>query len=477
MKCDHKSIKMKRRTIYLALALAAACYTSGCNKAVVADPPVGSLLSNNIFKGDATAIAAMSSVYIRLMSNSESFAGGSKSISLLMGMAADEMQNYKQQAPYTGFYVNNIPKDDNFWSELFRMIYSCNAVLEGLKDPSSTVSEAMKATLRGEAMFMRAFLLFYGTNLYGDFPIVTSTDYRINNELHRSPQADVYKKIVSDLQEAQTLLSDDYLTPSLVTTPERLRPNKATATALLARVYLYLKDWKNAEIQATTVINNASYVMDPDLEKVFIKESQEAIWQLSPVIPEYNTNDASYFLLSLDPGVATPAAMQESLVSSFAPEDKRAAAWIGAYTSTNTSAIFHYPYKYKVNMQPAVVEYLVVFRLAEQYLIRAEARAQQQNLSGATTDLDVIRTRAGLPGTTATTQTALLDAIIEERRLELFTEWGHRWFDLKRTARLDARMAIIAPQKGGAWASTAQLLPIPLGEIFLNPNLTQNTGY
>ena len=118
-----------------------------------------------------------------------------------------------------------------------------------------------------------------------------------------------------------------------------------------------------------------------------------------------------------------------------------------------------------------------MFRLAEQYLIRAEARAQQNNISGAQADLNAIRTRAGLANVTATTQTGLVTAIYHERQIELFTEFGHRWFDLKRTGQLDAVMGIAAPQKGGTWASYKALIPIPASEISINPHLTQNPGY
>jgi hypothetical protein len=69
----------------------------------------------------------------------------------------------------------------------------------------------------------------------------------------------------------------------------------------------------------------------------------------------------------------------------------------------------------------------MVLRLAEQYLIRAEARAHQGNLTGAKDDLDKIRNRAGLEGIPITNTQAMLDAIAHERQVELFTEWGHRW--------------------------------------------------
>ena len=115
----------------------------------------------------------------------------------------------------------------------------------------------------------------------------------------------------------------------------------------------------------------------------------------------------------------------------------------------------------------------MVMRLAEQYLIRAEARAQQGNISGGLSDLNVIRNRANLIDISGVSQNELLKDIIQEKRIELFTEWGHRWLDLKRTNNTDAILSPIKPN----WNSEDKLYPIPLRELDSNPNLNQNSGY
>ena len=111
--------------------------------------------------------------------------------------------------------------------------------------------------------------------------------------------------------------------------------------------------------------------------------------------------------------------------------------------------------------------------LGEQYLIRAEARAQQDNVSGAQEDLNIIRNRAGLLKTTSSDKVSILLAIEQERSKELFAEWGHRWFDLKRTRRTNVILGAIK----SSWKSTDLVYPIPLVEITNNPFLTQNPGY
>jgi hypothetical protein len=161
------------------------------------------------------------------------------------------------------------------------------------------------------------------------------------------------------------------------------------------------------------------------------------------------------------------------LLDAFEPNDLRKTNWLKSNTVSGTT--YFYPYKYKVRTAaPPYTEYYMVFRLAELYLIRAEARAQQNNTSGAQDDLNKIRSRAGLQNTTADTQQLLLTAIIHERRIEFMAEWGHRWFDLKRTGMSDA---VLGPLKSPTWQSTDTLYPILQYELDTDPFLTQNPGY
>src|SRR5690606_32440618 len=174
----------------------------------------------------------------------------------------------------------------------------------------------------------------------------------------------------------------------------------------------------------------------------------------------------TYFLAFGPPPLV---ALHENLLGAMEDDDLRRTHWIGEVTDGTN--YWYYSSKYKQN--PGA-EYSTVLRLAEQYLIRAEARAQQNNSIGAQEDLNSIRNRAGLPDTAALTQEALLEAVLQERRVELMLEQGHRWFDLKRHNRADAVLAPIKP----AWRPTNILLPIHETELLMNPNLNpQNNGY
>jgi starch-binding outer membrane protein, SusD/RagB family len=438
------------------------------------------LVSTTVYASNATAAAAFTSIYDRLASGG--LATGNNSISLEVGLAADELKNYSVDPVLSQFYGNSLSSTPNvyFWPEIYQQIYVANAAIEGL-EKSSAVTPNFKKQLLGEARFMRAFLYFYAVNLYGDVPLALTTDYRVNNVLKRTPKADVYEQIVADLKEAQSLLGEEYLTPTNSNTSERVRPNKGAATALLSRVYLYMNKWTDAETQAASLIDNSLYTLIPDLDEVFVANSNEAIWQLQPVAPGYNTLDAYYFVLTSPPGTGQlSVALSPYLLNKFETGDSRFNSWVGSFTDPVAGQTYKYPNKYKINtidVSKPVTEYVMVLRLAEQYLIRAEARANIGNLSGAAEDLNVIRKRAGLPDVLFTTQSDLLEAIYHERQIEFFSEWGHRWFDLKRAGTINAIMNTITPLKGGVWKSTAQLLPIPLSETKINPNLTQNIGY
>jgi hypothetical protein len=165
------------------------------------------------------------------------------------------------------------------------------------------------------------------------------------------------------------------------------------------------------------------------------------------------------------------------MVAAFEPDDARLLNWVGSYDTG--SEIVYYPFKYKqLDQSTPLEEFSMVLRLAEQYLIRAEARAQLDNLAGAISDIDVIRGRAALPliqdNNPTISKEDLLTAIIHERQVELFTEGGLRWFDLKRTALADNVLSSI---KAG-WNATDKLYPIPQNEFGNNPQLgNQNPGY
>lgn len=436
---------------------------SGCNKLLDPGTPVNRQPSGTIYQSDISAAAVLTGVFSN-MSNDGALMG-EQGLSYLCGLSADEFLLQQENELSLSMYKNQVmPNNMPVWRLLYQYIYHANAAIEGLT-ASTSLTPAIKQQLTGEARFIRAFCYFYLVNLFDQVPLVTGTDYKVNATMHRTPVVKVYDLIVQDLEAAALLLRTDYLLADMITTTqERVRPNKWAATALLARVHLYRNNWQDAITAATAVIDNRAVYDTVPLSKVFLKDSKEAIWQLQPVNKTF-TADAQLFIQQR-PVFASPALMQ-----AFENDDLRKQHWLAG---TND----RYPGKYKATdaTQP-VREYLMVLRLAEQYLIRAEARIRRGDKAGALADLRMVRQRAGLPTPDINGAGPLMEAIQHERQVELFSEWGHRWLDLKRIHQVNAVMKAATAAKGGNWKAYQQWYPVPQSEILLNPNLTQNEGY
>jgi len=446
-----------------------------CEDFLDIEAPKHKIVSENVFNDDETAISTMTGIYNELFRSA--FSGGwENSVTILSGLSSDNLKPIRaNDLSLQEFSEYNIqPNNDrnlSLWSSAYNILYMTNSLLEGV-NASENLTEDVRNTLIGEAKVVRAFTNFYLVNLYGNVPLILSTDYRENSLAVRSDSNEIYEQIIVDLTEAEQLLKETYRDN------DRTRVNRYTALALLARVHLYQENWEQAEqFSAEVIAQSGTYEIMEDPNQVFLANSQEAIWQISPIGrggPLAFTNEGSVFLfLSFAPSL-TKVSLSENLVESFEVEDLRLLNWIGLNQNTGN----YYPYKYKDRSSVGEIsEYSMVLRLAEQYLIRAEARAKQENLSDAIADIDVIRKRAGLPliseNNAEVNKEELLLIIMDERRKELFTEWGHRWLDLKRTNRAADFLNPLSDD----WENTDVVYPIPAQERMKNPNLNQNPGY
>jgi len=453
---------------FLLILSCLSIFSFSCRKFLEIPPPKNQLVNSEVFADSADATNAVIGIYINMM-QAVSLNISSGGLTLYPGLSSDELYPTNNNVDENDFYNNEIAvsnslNSSSLWGNGFSILYNANACLEGLAQ--SNISDVVKNQLIGEAKFSRAFLLFNLSNLYGPIPLVTSTDYHKNQTLPRSPLDSVYAQIINDLEDARNLLSANYPTAG------RFRPNLYTASALLAKVYLYQKNWSEADKNATEIIDAGIYSLDTDLNNVFLTGSNETIWELSSVFPGLETWEG-YFFLPPSSDVIPSYIITDSLLNAFENGDERRQKWLNKNTVNGND--YYYPYKYKLGYDGLTVplEGYVVFRLSEQYLIRAEARAQEGNLSGAISDLNLIRNRAGLQNTTATDQTSVLSAIQHERQVELFCEWGNRWFDLKRTGKANDILSLIKP----GWQANDTLYPIPQTELNSNPFLTQNPGY
>lgn len=442
---------------------------ASCEDFTEVDRPAGQLTRPAVFNDPATADAALLYIYAR-MRDWGMLTGTNQSITTKLGAYTDEFGFYGSASSATVNFYNNtlVPTDATlatWWKEAYNQVYAANSIVEGVA-ASAALTQADKDRLTGEALFIRAYLHMQLAMVFGDIPYVNTTDYVVNTTIGRTPAADVLAKAIMDLQMAAQLVPEAY------SNSERTRPNRSAVIAMLARVCLYAGEWAMAADAASGVINNSAiYAWEDDLNDVFKKEATTTIWQYHPPLPGRNSAEGATFILVTGP--PPEVALSNGLLAAFEPGDLRRQNWVGSVSADSDT--WYYAFKYKErDITASSLEYSIQLRLAEQYLIRAEARAQQGELVGAKEDLDRIRSAAGLTNSTVTTQAELLDAIHNERRVELFTEGGHRFFDLKRSGRLDQTLQSVKP----GWNTEDANMPLPENELLLNPNLEpQNPGY
>lgn len=438
-----------------------------CDDFVAVNPPNNQLISSTVFEDKTTATAAMTNIYAR-MRTTGLFTGSSSGMSHQMGNYADELDFYGN--PQNGamlFNTNSVlptsAETREWWNSSYNQLYAANSVLMGVS-ASTALTSVDKNQLTGEALFVRGLLHFYLTNLYGAIPYVTSTDYEINRSISKEATSVIYTKAIADLELAKTLLPETYLST------DRTRPNQYVVRALLSRVYLYAGMWDEAANEASSVLNATSLYSSSAIADSFLRQSTSTLWQFSPSSTGGNSLEAGTFVFTVGP--PSLSALRSDFVAAFEPGDLRFTNWVR--TISTSSGSWSHSYKYKVTTNGTSTEYSILFRLPELYLIRAEARIRAGSLTAGRDDLNAVRQAAGLPLVTASTADALLAAVLKERKTELFCEFGHRFFDLKRFGAIQTVLSAVKP----GWDATDVLLPLPQTELLLNPNLLpQNTGY
>ncbi len=436
---------------------------TSCDNALDVDLPSNQLSSESVYSTEPTAEAAVNGIYQSMVADFYY-----NRVHSLLGQTSDEL------VPRTGianvYSSNEIPETDGTingnWGELYKTIYNANNVIEGITK-STTLNATKSKNWIAEAKFLRAYSYFYLTNLWGNVPLVLTTNVDVSALLPQSSQEVVYAQIVLDLTDASKDLPTDYKNYK----NERIRATKWAAEALLARVNLYLGKWSDAAAHATTVINqSSSYKIITNLEhnnSPFISDNDEAILQIPYFNVDYTYEGSSVFTT----GGALLLRKGNAL---FETGDARKTNWTIDIKDRNGVFLGIAPYKYQNGFDSSPIERSTLLRLAELYLIRAEARVKSNDITGAQQDINVIRNRALLGSTTLTDPNQLLDLIALERQREFFAENGHRWLDLKRTGKLDETLSVLSDK---IWKSTDSLYPIPEEAIRSNPFLIQNSGY
>lgn len=455
------------RAVGFSLLAIATVLLTGCEKFVELGAPPTQVEASDAFQSDASAQSAVLGLY----ANNSGLHGMVSYYSLYPGMSADDLQYNTPDATIDEFEnnalsVQNSTIANNLWANSYSVIKNANNAVAGLTS-STVLSPAVKNQLLGESKFVRAFVYFHLVQLFNRIPMPLGPDVEAIDKsatLGQSSPEEVYDQIETDLEEAKTLL------PVTYSGSFRARVNRDAVNTLLARVYLTRKKYSDAIAAAGEVIGSSNNFSLPAPASAFVNSSNEIILQIA------NTTGVSVFggnYLSTS-ALAPRYSLYKAAYDAFEENDLRKKEWTGIKTVSGVN--YYFVNKYKVPSGTGN-EYNVTLRLAELYLIRAEALANlNQNLDLAVADVNRIRQRAGLSlleVPTSLSPAALLQVIERERRSEFFGEWGHRWFDLKRTGRADA---VLAPQKP-SWNSTDVFYPIPLAQIDQNTKLEQNEGY
>ena len=497
-----------RRTNLVSMlgALATVAFASSCDSFL--DPtPSDVLTPENFYRTSSDAVAAVNGVYEQVK---WSYWLGFWYIS---DIATDDIF----AAPRFGsdghrmsdwiFDATEWPMGD-MWGSAYRIINRANVVLDRV--PAITMDPALRTRVLGEAHFLRALAYFDLVRCFGDVPLIEHEVKSLDGlRVSRTPAAQVQALIVSDLQEAISGLPPSYSGADVG------RVTRGAALALLAKVYLTAKDWTNAAQLAGQVMASQRYTLLPN-------------WKDNFKIATKITNSESIFEINYD-GVLDPGAGSVhtlfSLPSGFPGGDayglmtvapSLAALFDSGDTRGLHSTFITTPYKDALgdsvtwtdppaNLGPAFNKYLdetdfenmhtrawvrqandwIVLRYADVLLMYAEAVNEGGTATAGTAEaaLSLVRVRAGRVPVSGLSQGVFRDLVRLERRREFVFE-GQRFFDLARWGVLDsairaktAELHAIDSLETTPHGIRGSLLPIPLSELNINPNLTQNPGW
>lgn len=448
---------MKRIHYLLALSLSLTALTS-CDSFLDVEPKA-SISDEQTIYDKTSAETALRGVY-NALANANYYGTSFQSIGYLSG---DNIQWTGSQSQVQEFINHKVNAENatisSAWIAIYATINRANQVIAkvpAVTDP--TLTDALKNPIVGEAYFIRALAYFDLARTWGGVPLITkpTATPSDNSGIKRSTQAETYAQVLKDLDAAEPLLTE---------TVNRYHATRKTVWALKSRYYLYQKDWAKAEEYASKVISDAaSYKLLTPYNAFFannVRGTQESVFEIF-----YNgTSEINDHRGQWQPqtnGGTRQWAPNDAFVA-LVNDPAKGGSRSALVAKDNQSRWYGNLYYRSPGSDPSYV-----IRIAELYLIRAEARTQQDKLADAATDLNAIRTRAGLSASAATTKDDILLAIENERKIEFALE-PHRWFDLVRTGRAATVLSITDPNR--------YLMPIPSTQLQTDKALEQNPGY
>jgi starch-binding outer membrane protein, SusD/RagB family len=421
----------------------------GCNEFLEVTPE-NQLIHEQVFTDRTNAYNALIGMYHSLQPDN---------YIRYINLASDDVKSitgYDEEIQIDSNYIQTDNSYvENIWTTCYASILAANMIINNM-DNVPDMGPSEKNQWRGEACFARAYNHFNLLQFFGQVPYVTSsvTSFdEIEYPLQETKEK-LYELILNDLDSAIALIPADFLADGWIT--------YWAAVAFKARVSIFTEDWPMAMKSADEVIKSGLFTLEESYKDIFDYKnpySSEGIFEVD--FDDQNWNTFSLDYLSQEFGGWYIYGPDAEIITAYEPSDARF-----QFNLHNIDGEKYFISKY--NDAVTLSDNIMVLRLAEMYIIRAEAALHGANYPGegsALDDINIIRQRAGVTPLTSIT----LDDILNERRLEFAFE-GHRWFDLKRTGRAMEFMPFVRSEENLTW-------PIPQSEIDLNPNLVQNPGY
>lgn len=480
---------------------------AGCDN-FLAEKPRDVLSPDTFFNSDEEATAAVNGMYEPLYDGS---LYGSYGVKRFYTYGADVIEPSREGGGslndinnYT-LSVSRPAGARGAWNEYYKIVQNANVILDRVEG-NDNISPETRDQAIGETLYMRAFAFYNLTNMFGDVPY-----YRENlpieetKTLSRHDKTEVRNDMLQDLQKAQSLLPGSY--PD----GERGRPTKWAAATLMAKIQLIQEKWEAARDKSVEIINNSSHRLLDDYGDIYhFPENEfndEVIWSIVFVKDQNPTINTSLFSPRLrdEPANASDrdaleadlAARGEAFtgyglaipkcgfVDEFPQDDLRRPHNIATSYLGYDLNFPYMPKMWNLNEQESPRqnhgENYIIFRLADVYLMAAEAENELNGPANAYQYINRVRERAYDPDQplSGLTQQQFREAIYDERKWELAGE-GHRRMDLIRWGILErelknTRHCAYNPVQNFEPHHVRH--PIPEEEIQLNPNLEQNPGY
>jgi len=491
-------MKLKK---YLSIAILGSLVFA-CSEDFLNKSPEDSINTSNFFQTESDAVAAINGAYqplqwpklynMRLWTTD--IMAGNSNVGGEGGTDGIETQDE----------ANFITASDNqgvldLWRGPWPGILRSNIILQ--KVPEMNISESLKNRVLGEAYFLRAHYYFILVRFFGDVPL-TLKPVEPGDDLRpfRTPKAEIYNQIISDLNQAITLLppKEQYSGSDVG------RASKGSAVGMLAKVYLTLGDWQKVT-DLCEQVKSLGYSLNTNYGDNFnpsTENSKESLFEIQYVSDAgmgfwSNENQASWLSCFTGPRSSNMVAggwgwnqPTQEFMDSYEPGDVRKDVTV-LYEGCPKFDGKDYKKSYSMtgyNLRKFLVPLSVVsssdnsplnfpvLRYADVLLMKAEALNELGRTAEAAAPLNEVRTRAGLENVTGLSKDAFRAKVLNERRLELAFE-GQRWFDLIRVNNGQYGIDFLKSIGKSNMSSKFLLFPVPQRERDANPNLTQNTGY